>query len=400
MIRFHRTLVASAATLALLGTAPVTIFASTSGAQKPAPASRVTRDQDNLWNLAAPYERGMRVTRQQWMVAVLRRNPDAFLLGNMHRLRIGVTLDLPTEEEAAAENLAAAEALIEKHFSAQNSTVAMPVLPLPPGARPRGDAATQTGTAAPAAPATPPAPMAPAASAPAPAPAPAPVPEATPAPPVAAPASAPVAAPAPVLVAPPASAPAAAASAPEVPASAPAAPPTAPVAPAEPAASSAMPPAPAASGPVVKDVPSWRRWLPHGLAACLGLLVLGLVWRARSRGTNLGEAASTFFQDTIQLIGKSKPKVITVSQAGAEVARSVERLSSTARLVRAAEEAPQAEPATPDEQEATIKLEVARAQIEIGRKDAAIAMLRAVVREGSTSQRQAAQQLLGQLGAA
>lgn len=396
MIRFHRTLVASAATLALLGTAPVTIFASTSGAQKPAPASRVTRDQDNLWNLAAPYERGMRVTRQQWMVAVLRRNPDAFLLGNMHRLRIGVRLDLPTEEEAAAENLAAAEALIEKHFSAQNSTVAMPVLPLPPGARPRGDAATQAGTAAPAAPATPPAPVAPAASAPAPAP----VPEATPAPPVASVASAPVAAPAPVLVAPPASAPAAAASAPEVPASAPAATPTAPVATVASAASSAMPPAPAASGPVVKDVPSWRRWLPHGLAAGLGLLVLGLVWRARSRGTNLGEAASTFFQDTIQLIGKSKPKVITVSQAGAEVARSVERLSSTARLVRAAEEAPQAEPATPDEQEATIKLEVARAQIEIGRKDAAIAMLRAVVREGSTSQRQAAQQLLGQLGAA
>jgi FimV-like protein len=191
------------------------------------------------------------------------------------------------------------------------------------------------------------------------------------------------------------------ASAPELPASAPAAEPVAPVASAASAAiQPPSAPAPAASGPIAKDVPFWRRWLPHGLAAGLGLLVLGLVWRARSRGTNLGEAASTFFQDTIQLIGKSKPKVITVSQAGAEVARSVERLSSTARLVRATEEAQQAAPATADEQEATIKLEVARVQIEIGRKDAAIAMLRSVVREGSASQRQTAEQLLGQLGAA
>ena len=195
----------------------------------------------------------------------------------------------------------------------------------------------------------------------------------------------------------PAPPPAPVASAPEVPASAPDAAPTAPV---TPAASATIQPAPAASGPIVTDVPSWRRWLPHGLAAGLGLLVLGLVWRARSRGTNLGEAASTFFQDTIQLIGKSKPKVITVSQAGAEVARSVERLSSTARLVRAAEDSPQAAPVTADEHEATIKLEVARVQIEIGRKDAAIAMLRSVVREGSASQRQTAEQLLGQLGAA
>ncbi len=323
MIRTPRTLIAIAASAALLLSAPL-IAANTASNE---PVRYVTQDNDNLWNLAAPYERGLRVTRQQWMVAVLRRNPDAFVLGNMHRLRSKVSLQLPTEAEAAAESLPAAEALIVRHFAGLNGNQAMPLLQAP----------TPAKTAEPS---------------------------------VAAPATTPAAAPATAAAASTAST----------------------VAPAPTPAITVTPPAQAA------EPSSLRRWLPHTMAAAVALLALGMMWRVRRRNQPLTEAVSTFFQDTIQLVRKSKPKVVTFSTAGADVARSVEKLASTAHLVRTQDE-PADTPAITDP-ESAIKLEIARAQIEVGRQDAAIAMLKALVRSGAPAQRQSAQQLLGSLGAA
>ena len=127
-------------------------------------------------------------------------------------------------------------------------------------------------------------------------------------------------------------------------------------------------------------------------------LVLGLLWRVRRGGADFVETMSTLFKDTIQLVGKSKPKVITVSQAGADMARSVERLGGTANLVRSTEAQALASSGT-EADESAVKLEVARTQIEIGRTEAAMAMLRSVAREGSIDQRLAAEKLLAQLGA-
>jgi FimV-like protein len=349
MIRFHRTLVATAAALALLGISPL------APAQAPAPSATaadpgtlLTKEQDNLWNLAARYERGARITRQQWMAAVLRRNPDAFVLGNMHRLRAGVTLDLPTEAEAQAESLAASERLIERHLGALAANTPMAVLPLPADARPR------QGSTVAAAPSLP--------------------------------ASAPVTAPAVPA------APAVQASAPSAAASAAVTPPLA-----EPVARPA--PGAAAPGVVPAESETWRRWLPHGLAIGLAVLVVGLLWHVRRGKGDFAETISTLFKDTIKLVGKSRPKVIAVSQAGADVARSVERLGGTAHLVRSSEAQAGVLPGSA-EHEAGIKLEVARTQIEIGRTEAALAMLRRVAREGSIEHRLAAEKLLTQLGAA
>ena len=160
----HRSLTVVAIAAALLFTAPLS-GANTAGKTRTQPTSIVTKDNDNLWNLGAPYDNYPRVTRQQWMVATLRRNPDAFLLGNMHRLRTQVPLILPTPDEVAAEDLVAAEALITRHYGAMTSTV--PMAPLPPLARPGGDApaAVSAPTPAASAPTTAPVPAAGAASA-------------------------------------------------------------------------------------------------------------------------------------------------------------------------------------------------------------------------------------------
>lgn len=348
MLRLHhrKSLIATAAALALWGS--WSTVRSQPAAAAPAASSVVTRDHDNLWTLGQAHAAGSRYSRQQWMLAVLRRNPDAFLLGNIHRLRSQVALRLPTEDEVAAESLAAAEALLTRHAEALDSTQ---MLPPPP-------ALARTPIVAP-----------PAAAAPAPAP------EASPPPAVAA-------------------APAA------VPPSAPATPAREPVATAS-GASVATAPATARSevtGAGSAATGSLTRWVPHSMAVILALTALGLVWRARRGGTPLGQTVSTLFQDTIQLIQRAKPKVVTVSTAGADMARSVERLGGTDQLVASGRVTHADIDVTAAPREPALKLALARAQLEIGRTDAAIAMLRAVLREGAAAERSAAEQMLARLG--
>ena len=90
---------------------------------------RTTVAQDNLWDIAGKVARQAGVGRQQVMVAVLRRNPDAFVKGNIHRLRQGVPLVLPSLGELKAEDRAASVALVGAHLAALKSGAALPVLP-------------------------------------------------------------------------------------------------------------------------------------------------------------------------------------------------------------------------------------------------------------------------------
>lgn len=87
---------------------------------------RTTVAQDNLWDIAGKVARQAGVGRQQVMVAVLRRNPDAFVKGNIHRLRQGVPLVLPPLGELKAEDRAASVALVEAHLAALKSGARCP----------------------------------------------------------------------------------------------------------------------------------------------------------------------------------------------------------------------------------------------------------------------------------
>ncbi len=387
----HRSFSAVALAAALLFVPPLS-GANPSG-KAAAPTQIVTKDNDNLWNLGAPYDNYPRYTRQQWMVATLRRNPDAFVLGNMHRLRTQVPLILPTPQEIAAEDLVAAEALITRHYSTQSSNQPAPALPplaQAPSATPPAPAAAAPAAppvAAPVAPpAAPPAAVAPPVVTPPavtpPAPAPAPV-AAAPAPVVAVPAL-----PAASASPPSASAPAVS----ETPAPAPSTvSPTPPAAAPEPAAPAARVAPGHPSGPG-----AWLWWIPllgGGLIAGFGLFAF---WRSRETGQDFSETISSLFQDTIQLVRKSTPKVITVSTAGADVARSVERLASTSALVRSGEATPAASGKRgANRADIELKIDMARAQIELGRKDVALRILQTVLRDGDAAARQVAQDLMG-----
>ena len=110
----HSVLAASA----LMGVAPPALAADAVNPAASAPIAAgdtllpATVLRDNLWTLAARVQHDPGITRQQVMVAMLRRNPNAFLQGNMHRLRRDVALVVPTAQEIAAENAGAAEAVV------------------------------------------------------------------------------------------------------------------------------------------------------------------------------------------------------------------------------------------------------------------------------------------------
>ena len=89
---------------------------------------RTTVEQDNLWDIAGQLAPVAGVTRQQFMVAVLRRNPDAFVKGNIHRLRRGVPLTLPSQDEVQAEDRATSVALVADHLKAMKAGTMLPSL--------------------------------------------------------------------------------------------------------------------------------------------------------------------------------------------------------------------------------------------------------------------------------
>lgn len=338
---------------------------------------RTTVAQDNLWDIAGKVARQAGVGRQQVMVAVLRRNPDAFVKGNIHRLRQGVPLVLPSLGELKAEDRAASVALVEAHLAALKSGAALPVLP---------------AAGAPVAAVVTPPPVAASAPAPAPASAPASMPAA---PVVQAPAPEPM----------PASAPASAAAG--VPAEAPASSVTlAPASPAtRPAADVARPAA--REGDEAAAPASALRWLPWLLGA--GVLAGGVIlWRRRP---GLQEAALPS-ASPVETLRASAPRNFDVSTAAADMARTVEAAPLVTELVRpvAAEgeetssSAPV--PAAPlagsidPELRGALRVEMARTCLEIGREAAARELLEVVLREDSGRHQAAAADMLARMGPA
>lgn len=100
------------AMLALLG-APALAQAELAS---PAAGQRLSVAGDTLWDLSAKLAaRYPGQSRAQVMVALLRANPQAFVQGNLHRLRVGVPLTLPSPAQVQAEPAAAALALVESH---------------------------------------------------------------------------------------------------------------------------------------------------------------------------------------------------------------------------------------------------------------------------------------------
>lgn len=338
---------------------------------------RTTVAQDNLWDIAGKVARQAGVGRQQVMVAVLRRNPDAFVKGNIHRLRQGVPLVLPSLGELKAEDRAASMALVEAHLAALKSGATLPALP---------------AAGAPVAAVVTPPPVAASAPAPAPASAPAPVPAA---PVVQAPAPEPM----------PASAPASAAAG--VPAETPAS--SATLAPASPATRPAADVArPAArEGDEAAAPASALRWLPWLLGA--GVLAGGVIlWRRRP---GLQEAALPS-ASPVETLRASAPRNFDVSTAAADMARTVEAAPLVTELVRpvAAEgeetssSAPV--PAAPlagsidPELRGALRVEMARTCLEIGREAAARELLEVVLREDSGRHQAAAADMLARMGPA
>ncbi|GKQ59217.1 FimV/HubP family polar landmark protein [Sphaerotilus sulfidivorans] len=338
---------------------------------------RTTVAQDNLWDIAGKVARQAGVGRQQVMVAVLRRNPDAFVKGNIHRLRQGVPLVLPSLGELKAEDRAASMALVEAHLAALKSGATLPALP---------------AAGAPVAAVVTPPPVAASAPAPAPASAPASMPAA---PVVQAPAPEPM----------PASAPASAAA--EVPAEAPAS--SATLAPASPATRPAADVArPAArEGDEAAAPASALRWLPWLLGA--GVLAGGVIlWRRRP---GLQEAALPS-ASPVETLRASAPRNFDVSTAAADMARTVEAAPLVTELVRpvAAEgeetssSAPV--PAAPlagsidPELRGALRVEMARTCLEIGREAAARELLEGVLREDSGRHQAAAADMLARMGPA
>lgn len=321
------------------------------GAEVPAGSAAqvlpATVENDNLWTLASRIDAGRTLTRQQVMVALLRRNPEAFVQGNIHRLRRGVVLVVPSAADMAAENPAKAEQLVAEHRTSIDEGRNVPALTaLATTAavtqQPAGSAAGQSvheGASG--------------------------------------------------AVGPRPTTSAAAASMPSRSAS----------------AVIADQPAVSAASQAVQEAPVDPARLPGPtgvvrlLPYLLGVLLAGgaLLWwqRSRARAQFTDTVVSSFFDEN-GVRRHSRPRVIDISQAGVETARTVETLQLASELVRGSSSTLSAAMPLDDDphREAAFKLEIARTQIELGRQDAARRMLEVVRREGNAAQQLAAGDLL------
>ncbi len=102
------------------GTATFTstaVSSDSAGARRPRPAAEQTalpasgddgayrvQHHDTMWRIASRLRPSADVTTEQTMIAVLRKNPDAFIGNNVNRIKSGYLLQAPTEAEAKALN--------------------------------------------------------------------------------------------------------------------------------------------------------------------------------------------------------------------------------------------------------------------------------------------------------
>ncbi|MGA1370590.1 MAG: type IV pilus assembly protein FimV [Pseudomonadales bacterium] len=94
---------------------------ATSRATAPDPAPAPQSDRwyqmgaapETLWRIASTHRPAPRISTNQTMLAILRLNPDAFIDGNINRLRALQRLRLPTVEEAEVVSAEEALAMVE-----------------------------------------------------------------------------------------------------------------------------------------------------------------------------------------------------------------------------------------------------------------------------------------------
>lgn len=141
-------------------------------------------------------------------------------------------------------------------------------------------------------------------------------------------------------------------------------------------------------------VPAVLPWL-LGLGAVAGGLIL---WRRRRAGFQPDAPAQPDFSPTLSATRSGGPRVFDISNAAAEVARSVETSRAATQLVRSEQSPVDEVDVARIVEQAAIKLEIARASLDVGRTDAARALLQAVVREGSGRHAAEAAEILARLG--
>jgi FimV-like protein len=133
------------------------------------------------------------------------------------------------------------------------------------------------------------------------------------------------------------------------------------------------------------------------------LLMLGgvaggvILWRRRRAGFQ-PDAAPQDFTNTLSATRTGGPRVFDISNAAAEMARSVETSQVATQLVRSDAAADDDVDVSRLAEHAAIKLEIARASLELGRTDDARALLQAVMREGSGRHAAEAAEILARMG--
>jgi FimV-like protein len=328
------------------------------------PLGRSITGKDTLWQIAGQViqDAGTGVSRNQAMVAILRRNPAAFQHGNLHRLNKGADLVIPTLAEIRAENAAKAAALIENHQAVLADKSLKPLEP------------ESLGTVVSVAPKPETRP----------APAPASAPEVKPAPvikPV-------VPAPAPVVIP---------ASAPKVKPVAASAATSVPVAVAASAVASSVAPAvvaaPEASAPADPKNGNGLLWA-IGLAM-VGVAAGGLVYFLRRAPTDrqMAEVAAATEAAASKRAGLRQQ--LSISTAALDIAKKVEEQAQTIWMVQRGEEPA---PAGADlRAEVPMRLALARAYLELKDRDQSRRQLEIVLRDGDEIQREEAQGAIARL---
>ena len=75
--------------------------AGSNAVQSGQPDSYQVKSNDNLWNIARSVRPGSDLSVQQTMVALQRKNPEAFIQGNINRLKKGQVLRTPNRQEVS-----------------------------------------------------------------------------------------------------------------------------------------------------------------------------------------------------------------------------------------------------------------------------------------------------------
>ena len=76
---------------------------------------RAIATHDALWKITRPMAYDARVSQNALMIAILRRNPEAFRGGNIYSMHVGAVLTIPPLAEIELEDLTLADALVVTH---------------------------------------------------------------------------------------------------------------------------------------------------------------------------------------------------------------------------------------------------------------------------------------------